>query len=387
MIQQSFRTDVLTYFGATATEAEELLVYNQNVFDHKTLTHPLKFPLTPELYVAAWEEYVVVARVVGVFEALKQRLVQFQFPIKEGISQTEAYLSATRRGVTADGMHEATGLVLQQPEKLQLILHQSLAGIIPVLITGNREDFLSLVQALTKRNEPQPIPKSMGACIISGFNNWDRIRQYRQKWEAENLASSEINWAKKFQRLIPQKQLYQDKLIILSNGAYSNVSASDMGLEESQWQQLSLTIRLEHECTHYFTRRLFNSMRNNILDELIADYRGIVAATGCYRADWCLRFLGLESFPDYREGGRLQNYLGNPPLSDGAFRILQALVKTAAENLQRFHAEYAQKLTDTNIQPLMLTTLTYLTLEELASKEANSFIQQHLDRLLKTSCI
>lgn len=387
MIQQSFRTDVLAYFGATATEAEELLVYNQNVFDHKTLTHPLKFPLTPELYVAAWEEYAVAARVVGVFEALKQRLVQLRFPIQEGMSQTEAYLSATRRGITADGMPEATGLVLQQPEKLQLILHQSLAGIIPVLITGNREDFLSLVQALTKGNEPQPVPTSMGACIISGFNNWDRIRQYRQKWEAENLVSSEINWAKEFQRLIPQKQLYQDKLIILSDGAYSNVSARDMGLEESQWQHLSLTIRLEHECTHYFTRRLFNLMRNNILDELIADYRGIVAATGYYRADWCLRFLGLESFPDYREGGRLQNYRGNPPLSDGAFRILQALVKTAAENLQRFHAEYARKLTDTNIQPLMLTALTYLTLEELASKEANSFIQQHLDRLLKTSWV
>jgi hypothetical protein len=387
MIEQSFRTDILAYFGATATEAEELLVYNQNVFDHKTLTHPLKFPLTPELYVAAWEEYAVAARVIGVFEALKQRLVQLRFPIKEGISQTEAYLSATRRGITADGMPEATGLVLQQPEKLQLILHQSLAGIIPVLLAGNREDFLSLVQALTKRNEPQPVPTSMGACIISGFNNWDRIRQYRQKWEAENLASSEINWAKEFQRLIPQKQLYQDKFIILSDGAYSNVSASDMGLEESQWQQLSLTIRLEHECTHYFTRRLFNSMRNNILDELIADYRGIVAATGYYRADWCLRFLGLESFPDYREGGRLQNYRGNPPLSDGAFKILQALVKAAAENLQRFHAEYARKLTDTNIQPLMLTTLTYVTLEELASKEANSFIQEYLDRLMKTSCV
>ncbi|MBC1223652.1 hypothetical protein GNF10_27495 [Nostoc sp. UCD121] len=388
MIKQSFRTDILAYFGATATQAKELLVYNQNVFDHNTLTYPLKFPLTPELYVAAWEEYAVAARVVGVFEALKQRLVQLRFPIKEGISQTEAYLSASRRGVTADGMPEATGLVLQQPEKLQLILHQSLAGIIPVLLAGNREDFLSLVQALTKRNEPQPIPNSMGACIVSGFNNWDRICQHRQKWEALNPGNcSEISWMGEFQKLIPQKQLYQDKFIILNDGAYSNVSASDMGLEKFQWQQLSLTIRLEHECTHYFTRRLFNSMQNNILDELIADYKGIVAATGYYRADWCLRFLGLESFPDYREGGRLQNYRGNPPLSDGAFKILQALVKAAADNLQRFHAEYARKLTDTNIQPLILTALTYLTLEELASKEANSFIQQNLERLLKTSYV
>ena len=130
MIQQSFRPDVLAYFGATATETDELLVYNQNVFDHNTLTHPLKFPLTPELYVSAWEEYAIAAKIVGAFEVLKQRLVQLRFPIEEGISQTQAYLSATRRGVAADEMPEATGLVLQQPEKLQLILHQSLAGII-----------------------------------------------------------------------------------------------------------------------------------------------------------------------------------------------------------------------------------------------------------------
>jgi len=74
-----------------------------------------------------------------------------------------------------------------------------------------------------------------------------------------------------------------------------------MGMDESTWHSLSLIIRLSHECTHYFTRRLFGSMRNNLLDELIADYQGIVAANGGrYRADWFLRFVGLESFPDYR---------------------------------------------------------------------------------------
>jgi len=380
--QQLFCSHILAYFGATAAQAEELLVYNQNVFNHNTLTHPIQFPLPSEAHVAVWEEYVVAAKVLGTFEALKRVLVQLRFPIGEGISQTQAYQSATRRGVALDGMTEATGLILQQPQKLQLLLHQSLAGTIPVLLTENRENFVSLVQALTKRNEPHPVPASMGSCIVSGFNNWDRIRQYRQKWEVESCANHcQSSWEEEFQRLIPQKELYQDKFIILSSGSYSNVSASDMELEESQWQRLSLTIRLEHECTHYFTRRLFNSMRNNILDELIADYRGIVTASGFYRADWCLRFLGLESFPNYREGGRLQNYRGQPPLSDGAFRILQALVKAAAENLQQYHDDYPEYLTDTNIQPLMLIGLTYLTLEELASQEAKFRIQQTLEKI------
>ncbi|MEH1910893.1 DUF7005 family protein [Nostoc sp.] len=382
--QESFRTDVLTYFGATAAQKEELLIYNQNVFKRNSSINSVKFPLNPEPHIATWEEYAIAAKVIGAFEVLKKRLVQLRFPIQEGISQTQAYRTATRKGVLVDGMAEATGLILQQPQQLQLILHQSLAGTIPVLLVRNREDFVSLVQALTQRNEPQPIPASMGACIVSGFNNWDRIRQYRRQWETLNSGNcSETNWTAEFQRLIPQKQLYQDTFIILSDGFYSNVYPSNLGLEESQWQRLSLTIRLEHECTHYFTRRLFGSMRNNILDELIADYRGIVAAIGYYPADWFLYFLGLESFPNYREGGRLQNYRGQPPLSDGAFEILQALVKAAAENLQRFHTEFTSEAVINN-QAQILVALSYLRLEELAAPEATSHIQKTLNNLPTT---
>jgi len=165
LAQQSFRADVLANFKASSSEVEELLAYNQNVFNRSRLTHPVTFPLAPEVHVSAWEEYAVAARIVGAFEALLSRLVQFRFSIQEGISQTDAYCAATRKGVSVDGMAEATGLVLKQPKKLQLIIHQSLAGLIPVLLAGNREDFVTLVQALTMRNEPKPVPASMGACI------------------------------------------------------------------------------------------------------------------------------------------------------------------------------------------------------------------------------
>lgn len=385
MNQQEFRASLLADYGASTEETEALLAYNQNVFERSCLTRPVKFPLAPEAHVTAWEEYAATARVVGVFEALKRVLVQLRFPIQSGISQTEGYRSATRKGVLVDGIAEATGLILNQPEKLQLMIHQSLAGAIPVLLTGDREDFVTLVQALTMRNEPLPVPASMGACMVAGFNNWDRIHQYRQQWSAQNPANcSEASWAAEFGRLIPQKELYQDRFIILSDGPYSDVSASDIGLKEPQWRRLSLTIRLEHECTHYFTHRLFASMRNNLLDELIADYRGIVAATGYYRADWFLRFLGLESFPVTREGGRLQNYRGQPPLSNGAFKILQALVKAAAENLERFDADHAGELRTLYGQTLMVMALTYLTLEELASLEANSRLLKIIDELRTT---
>ena len=368
------RSQVLQAYGASKTELEELLAYNTNVFDHENLPLSLKFPLDSELHVSAWSEYLVEAQSIGVWETLKNTLVQLNFPVQTGISKTEAYRKATLKGIHPHGIPEATGLILQQPDQLDFKIYASLAGAIPVLLPGNREDFVTLVRALTKRNEPVPIPPTMGACMIAGYSNWGRIRRHRQKW-AEKWSCdhptpcTEIDWQPEFRRLIPQKNLYQDRFIILSKGFYSNVPPEKMGLSASDWRELSLTIRLEHECTHYFTRRLFNSMQNNLLDELIADYRGIVAALGYYRADWFLRFMGLASFPDFMDG-RLPNYRGQPPLSDGAFKVLQGLVVAAAQNLEQFDRKYAAELKLSQNQPLMAIALTYLTLEELASDQA-----------------
>jgi hypothetical protein len=104
-----------------------------------------------------------------------------------------------------------------------------------------------------------------------------------------------------------------------------------------------------------------------MIDELIADYRGIVAALGYYRSDWFLHFIGLESFPAYRKGGRLENYRGEPVLSDSAFKILQILVKKAAENLDRFDKQFCQMQRTPLQQVSAIVTLTALTLEELAN--------------------
>ena len=169
---------------------------------------------------------------------------------------------------------------------------------------------------------------------------------------------------------MPHKELYQDRFLILSDGPYSNVSAGEIGLTEQEWRRTSTTIRLEHECTHYFTLRVFGSMRNNLLDELIADYAGITAV-GPYRADWFLRFMGLEFFPAYREGGRLQNYRGEPPLSESAFRALQRLVRDAAENLGRLDLDPAyQPGREPEDRAATLLAMTSFRLEELAVPEA-----------------
>lgn len=379
---QSFRASILENYGANSSEIEELLVYNQTFFDHDACQISQQFPLESECHIASWKDYIAESKKIGVFETLKQKLVQLNFPIQEGISQTEAYRAAILKGKNPNLIAEATGLVLKEPEKLRLNIYPSLAGEIPVLLPNNREDFQLLVQSLTKRSEPVSILSSMGACMVSGYNNWDRIRRYRQEWEKDNpIDVSEAKWELEFKRLIPLKYLYQDRFIILSDGFYSNILPQDIGLSDSVWRRLSLTIRLEHECTHYFTKRVFKSMRNNVLDELIADYRGIIAATGKYRADWFLHFMGLESFPNYRDSGRLENYRGQPVLSNGAFKILQALVKDAAKNIEHFDSQQVSQSKLRNSQTLILIALTHLTLEELASSEMESRLLNILEQL------
>ena len=88
-----------------------------------------------------------------------------------------------------------------------------------------------------------------------------------------------------------------------------------------------------------------------------------------------------ESFPAYREGGRLQNYRGEPPLSDGAFRVLQGLVKDAAENLERLDSDPAY-LPGREKEDLAgtLLALTGFRLEELAVPEAPGQILRAVQR-------
>lgn len=386
MLSVEQRSEILTRYKATLSEVEELLNYNENAFGSQ-LSAEQPFPLASEPHVSVWQEYLLDAQIAGTFEALRCPLVQLQFPVQAGISQTEAYRAATRKGQTTQSMPEATGLQLEQPEALQLVIHSSLAGEIPVIIAGCRADFDALIQAFTKRNEPEPVPSAMGAVIVGGYNNWDRVRRYRAAWEAQSQETTAAAWQAEFQTMIPQRHLYQDRFIILSRGSYSAIAASDIGLPESEWLNLSLTIRLEHECAHYFTRRVFGSMRNNLIDEVIADYQGITSATGgVYHAIWFLRFMGLEDFPNYRSEGRLETYRGESPLSDGAFTVLQAMVKDVAENLATFNQRHQADLAEIRNRTRLFMTLSSLTIEALADQQEN-WLEKAWSNELNKACL
>src|SRR5262249_20971186 len=149
--------------------------------------------------------------------------------------------AVTRKGAPPESVTETTGLSLSAPANLRLWVHASLAGPLPVLCTDQRDDFIRLVQALSCRSEPEPVPAAQGACLISGLNNWDRVWEHRKRWLADG--GTEENWPEEFRRIIPQEELYQDRFVILSEGNYSNVLAEAVGLSAEEWRRLSLTIR------------------------------------------------------------------------------------------------------------------------------------------------
>ncbi len=361
------RASVLGDAGATPGEIEELLRYNTNRFDPGALTRLARLPLDDELFVEAWERYSQDAATSGTWATLRRALPQLRFPVERGISRTSAYRGAVLR--LEPTPEDTAPLRLHRPGDLRIVLHRTPAGRLPVLIIPHKPDFVLLTQVFTGWNEPVPVPAALGATMVAGYPNADRTRRLKMNWLASHPDASESDWHVAFRSFQSRKAMYLDRFVLASAAPYSGVPAARLGIDATAWQRISLAIRIEHESVHYFTRRVFGSMQNRLLDELIADYAGLVHAIGRYRADWALRFLGLEDFPAYRRGARLEYYRGDPPLGAGAFRILQRLVKRAAHNLESF--DRTQASTSRPASRLRtVVALTRLTVEDLAAVDA-----------------
>lgn len=342
---------------------EQLAFLNENQFIHNRVPRWEAMPLPDAPHIEVWEEYIADINRRGFIEALRPRLVQLGFPVREGMSADIDYQTATRQGILSTGMQAANDPELFKAGNLKVYLHETLAGRIPVIECSCRPDFEMLVRTFSYRNEPADIPASMGACMIKGYNNWDRVARYKLQ----------CGDSFDFNQMKAHKEIYQDVFLILTDAEYSGVPAAMLGMEEDAWRRLSLIIRREHEATHYATLRILGSARNHLLDEFIADYMGIVAACGRYRADWFLCFMGLENYPDYRAGGRLTNYLKNIELSEDAFTELKACLKNAACNVEKFSEDHPELYSDQGKYE-MLVKLSKSNLPELASDNAREIL-------------
>jgi len=359
---RSERLSVLSRLGGDGEACARVLAYCESPFrDIATDLRPV-FPLPSEPHVDTWRRYVAESG-SDVFGYLQRRLPQLGVPIREGISKTDAYRAVARRGEPCRPDTFGELLTLERPGSLRLYVHEHPAGALPILVTDWREDFERLSRCLACRSEPEPIAPSVNAQMIAGFVNWDRVDEYRRGWL--DAGNAPPGWPGEMSRLArEEKWRFQDRFVLTCAQPYSSVSAAELGLamDEAEWLQRSTELRVEHEMTHYATRRAFGVMRLNLLDETLCDFMGTTFALGEFRAEWFLRFLGLESWPSVRESGRIHTY--REDLEGAAFELLCAVTVGAARGLERLAtARYAPEQ-----RARFLLALAPLTLELLASE-------------------
>lgn len=187
------------------------------------------------------------------------------------------------------------------------------AGKVQVVSLRNRKDYETFVRCMmaAKDGPRAQIPASQGASTLVAFN-WPRIYEHKRCFlEAQQAAGvAEPDWSTEFQSFISVKENYQDLLVVLSWGPYSNVTAEMAGQTEESWPETSYSIRKYHELTHVICRRLYPDRIEAVWDELVADAVGIYAAFGRYDAELEKLFLGIRK--GRYTGGRLENYTDDP---------------------------------------------------------------------------
>ena len=323
-------------------------------------------PLAEEPHVARWRHYERQAgRGEALFRVLQDRLPQLCIPQKAGISSSPAYARVMRQGQPFEEKDFEGRLALDCPEVLELTIPGHFAGALPVLQTPHREDFLRLIRAIGGRCEPKNYPEGMHAMCIGGINNWDRVRLLKEQWQRGKVERlpGEV-WGAALRRFAQQQPgLVRDRVLVLHTAPYGSVDHSLVPEvnDPSGWLAASGTLRLEHEFTHYATTRFYRAMRSNMLDELVADCMGFLAALGSFSAQLFRRCMGITSEGQAPDGSRAGLYMEG--FNDPAVEQILATSLKAASNLEQALELQAVR----SAGPQLFFALTALTLPAMAS--------------------
>jgi hypothetical protein len=351
---------------------EEVLRNCETPFRTPLLAPPV-FPLADEPHVADWSRYLLEAG-DHLFEFLQERLSQLAIPVRAGVSKTGAYREVTRRGTAFSSAAFDGRLRLDEPQALRLMIQSHPAGALPVLATPCRQDFENLYFALACRHEPRSVAASINAQMVAGLTNWDRLRQYRDCWVSRQTGVDAAGaWPAEMARVAREEPWrFLDRVLLVCERPYSGVSAAELGLEmsEAEWLERSNALRIEHEFTHYATKRVFGVMRPNLLDEILADFMGLTRALGRFEAGWFLHFLGLEDHPSIRGDGRVHAYTAG--LSPDAVTLLCEVAVDAAAGVEtlatRWYSEAGRHR--------FFLALSSLSLDRIASDERAQLFEE-----------
>lgn len=372
--EYQIRSDLLQSIGGDPSSVAEVMDYCENLFKRQFRPGYPVLPLPEEGHVIDWRHYAA-AQGDDPFGFLQERIPQLSIPVQDGISSTERYADVVQRGKPFEVKHFQGKLTLKRPDLFHLLIQDHSAGALPVLMVADRKDFETVVRALAHRNEPKEISPSVNAQMVAGLINWDRVHRYKSSWSASLTQTPPAKaWAMEMRRVsLAESWRFLDRFIIVTIHPYSNVSAKELELPfgEEEWLQRSTVLRLEHEFTHYSTKRLFGKMHQNLLDEILCDWAGITRAMGEFSSQWCLQLLGLEKRGNICPDGRIHTY--RQKLSDPAFQLLATVTVEASRGLESLHRSHYRE----SQRDRFFLALTAMTLELLACPQRESIFSRN----------
>ena len=231
-------------------------------------------------------------------EALARRFPQLYVAPADGAQ--EAHRLASGQGIAPQGASLGHFITSDEDELREVITP---AGPVEVLFLKERADFETFLQIIGNKSKPVPIAPTVGAITYRGIPDWGAVANAHVAY----LAEGGTDWPAEFARLAKQPGTFRAELVVISEGPYSNVPASETPYDEAEWLRISREIRLHHECAHVVCRRTMPGDILPIWDEVTADTVGLLCATGRYDATLAARFLGVT--PGGFAGGRLAEYL------------------------------------------------------------------------------
>ena len=206
-------------------------------------------------------------------------------------------------------------------ETVSLRLEQTPAGRIPVLRTRTRAGFERVRNALYPGGFKTGIPASVNAFTV----------------------------------IAKRPPLAGHRIIILNRAGYSALSGKELGMEEEEWLEKSMTLRLNHEICHYFSLRVLGGMRNHALDEIAADCAGQLAAFGAFKAALQRLFFGIsEEGGKILPGGRFSFYIKR--LRGASVDAVLEATNAALGSLESWLAENPDMTLESN-RPRLVTNL------------------------------
>lgn len=251
---------------------------------------------------------------------------QLTLDVEEGISQTDKYKNIVLAGELPDDL----SFPVQTSGKEERIVVETPVGPVECLYLPDRDIFERFIRVLAYKCEPKEIPRSTGAMLISGVNNWRKIYAHKDEFLKTH---NESEWDDEFDRFILDRNNFKDNVLLISKGYYSALDYRKTKYDEEEYLRISKDLRIYHEITHHISRKLYPDHIDAVRDEIIADSIGLIYATNDYDSYLIKQFLGIEA-DEYRQGGRLQNYVEADKLNEAI-----EYSKTFIDKLDKFFKE------------------------------------------------